>query len=283
MTRASKINQKSQLCSRPGVYLTALVECSRLRLIFVWTRAMAKRFIDTGIFNSPSIRKFPGKLKLFWVYLFTNCDHAGIWVKDFEAASMFMGMEITESEAIKHLDGKIIKIENGERWFLPGFIKFQYPTGLNEKNAAHKSVLAILKEFNIGPTLAPTIAPIEGLHGGAKDMDIVKDKEREMVKDIEKQAKEILEYLSKQTGREYKDQECMAIVIENLSNSHTYEDHMQVINVKIHDDFFKNNPRCYHPSTIFGPKFGKYKTEKIEDFQPKKKNPMGKKPEGYYD
>jgi len=246
---------------------------------------MPKRFIDTSIFSSPSVRKLPGKLKLFWVYLFTNCDHAGIWVKDFEAASLFCGMGISEDEATKYLDGKIISIDNNARWFIPGFIRFQYPSGLNQQNKAHRSVLAILKEYGIGsslaPTVAPTVAPTKGHYVGAKDKDKDKDLDKDMVNDLEIKVKEIMEYFKKTTRREYNDEDT-SLVIENLSNGKTYEQHMHIINVKIHDDYFKNNPQFMDPQTLFGKNFGKYTKQRIEDFQRKPKPLAEEMPEDYY-
>ena len=50
---------------------------------------VAKRFIDTNIWNKQWFRQLELKRKLLWLYITTKCDHAGIWDADFEAASFF--------------------------------------------------------------------------------------------------------------------------------------------------------------------------------------------------
>ena len=52
---------------------------------------MAKRFIDTKIWDKAWFRKLTPKNKLIWIYLLTRCDHAGIWDADWEAAEFFIG------------------------------------------------------------------------------------------------------------------------------------------------------------------------------------------------
>lgn len=168
------------------------------------------------------------------------------------------------------------------------FLKFCFEKGLFKKDKKHmwsESLLRRMKAF--------TDARERMSQGGKKAMkkrykhltstlqepnkvNQSKYKEKETnTNQIENKAKEILDYLSQVTGRKYQDEECLAIVIENLSNGHTLDDHMQVINVKKYDQFFKDNPWCYHPSTIFGPKFSRYKTERIEDYKQKNTGPQG--------
>jgi hypothetical protein len=127
---------------------------------------MPKRFTDTDKWKKPFVRGLLGAYKLLWLYICDDCDHAGIWQVDIEIAQIKIGEKITEKEAIKQFGKKIQIFDNGTKWFIPSFIEFQYPSGLNPANKAHSSVLNILK--NKGLT-----CPIQG----AKDMDMVKDKD----------------------------------------------------------------------------------------------------------
>ena len=52
---------------------------------------MAKRFIDTDLFKKRFIRDLPPAYKLLWVYLFCECDNAGIWEVDLEVAGLYCG------------------------------------------------------------------------------------------------------------------------------------------------------------------------------------------------
>ena len=81
-------------------------------------------------------------MKLFWIYLLTDCDHAGIWDVDVERASFQLKVELDESEILKVFNRKIVPFKPG-KWFVPKFIDYQYGE-LNETNRAHNSVIKIL-------------------------------------------------------------------------------------------------------------------------------------------
>ena len=59
---------------------------------------MAKRFIDTKIWDKAWFRKLSTKNKLVWIYLLGKCDHAGIWDADWELAEFIIGETITYDE-----------------------------------------------------------------------------------------------------------------------------------------------------------------------------------------
>lgn len=114
---------------------------------------MAKRFTDTNKYKKPFIRGLKGAYKLFWDYLYHDCDHAGIWIVDFEIAQLYVGkdMPITKELALLYFNDKeerIVEFDNGEKWFIPSFIEFQYGQ-LNPANRAHNSVISILEKNNL--------------------------------------------------------------------------------------------------------------------------------------
>src|SRR5690606_26542925 len=114
---------------------------------------MAKRFTDTNKYKKPFIRGLQGAYKLLWDYLYHDCDHAGIWIVDFEIAQMYIGqdMKISREKAIKCFNTdevRIIEIDGGKKWFIPGFIEFQYGQ-LSEKNRAHVNVINQLSKYDL--------------------------------------------------------------------------------------------------------------------------------------
>lgn len=143
---------------------------------------LAKRFTDTGKWKKPLFRKAPTLYKLLFAYIFDNCDHAGIWQVDIEVAQIELGCILSIDDAIKHSNGKIIPFKNGEKWYIPGFIEFQYGE-LNPANKAHLSVIQILKRNNLTSINKPLTSPLQG----TKDMD--KDKELVMDKELDKEIK----------------------------------------------------------------------------------------------
>ena len=108
---------------------------------------MAKRFIDTGLFRKKWIRQLDPNMKLFWIYLLTDCDHAGIWDVDVERASFQIGVQLDESTILKTFNRKIVPFKDG-KWFVPKFVDYQYGE-LNEKVNAHKSVIKLLTKYGL--------------------------------------------------------------------------------------------------------------------------------------
>ncbi len=65
---------------------------------------MAKRFTDTKKWQKPSFRKASWKMKLAWIYLVDNCDHAGIWDVDMDLLSYYVGSEISLDELLESFE-----------------------------------------------------------------------------------------------------------------------------------------------------------------------------------
>ena len=139
---------------------------------------MAKRFTDTNKYKKPFIRGLQGAYKLLWDYLYHDCDHAGVWIVDFEIAQIYIGsdMEVYRDVAIDVFDDKIIVFDDGTKWFIPSFIEFQYGE-LNTNNRAHKSVIDILSKHNLYNLDKGLISPLEGCKDKDKDKELDKDKE----------------------------------------------------------------------------------------------------------
>ena len=143
---------------------------------------IAKRFTDTNKYKKPFIRGLLGAYKILWDYLYHSCDHAGIWIVDFEIAQIYVGndMPINEADALKYFNVdeiRILVISDGKKWFIIPFIQFQYGE-LNPANRAHKSVLDILKNNSI----KPLIYTLQGCKDMDMDMDMDKVKERKKEK-----------------------------------------------------------------------------------------------------
>ena len=80
---------------------------------------MAKRFIDTKIWDKQWFRKLTARKKLLWLYIITKCDHAGIWDADFEAASFFIGETVSKKDLDFMIDKVVcIKSKTGKIIFL---------------------------------------------------------------------------------------------------------------------------------------------------------------------
>lgn len=146
---------------------------------------MAKRFIDTDLFKKQFVRHLKSAYKLFWIYVTTDCNHAGIWECDFDVARIRTGLKVDRETAKKVFKEKIVELDNGTKWFIPSFIEFQYGS-LSDKNRAHTSIISILKRYDLiddtnslKPLHKDPTSPLQG----AKDKDKDKEKEQEPEKE----------------------------------------------------------------------------------------------------
>lgn len=137
---------------------------------------MAKRFISTDVFKDPFVRGLDAPHKLLWNYLITNCSHAGIWIVDFEAAKMYLGLDYDKLECRIAFAEKIVSFDDDRQWFIPSFIVFQYGQ-LNPKNRAHNSVIMELERYNLDIGELKKNKPLITSLQGRKDMDKDKDKD----------------------------------------------------------------------------------------------------------
>ena len=109
---------------------------------------MPKRFTDTEKWKKGFIRSLPTKYKLLWLYILDDCNHAGLWDFDLEVAEIRIGAKINTKEAIKYYSKNIKIFDNGNKWFIPKFIEFQYGQ-LNENVNAHKSVIRLIEKYDL--------------------------------------------------------------------------------------------------------------------------------------
>lgn len=111
---------------------------------------MGKRFIDSKLWTDSWFRKLQPDTKLFWVYLFSVCDNAGVWEVDFELASILLGLDINDSilHILNQNKKRVRPIKNGRYWFIEDFIPFQYGE-LSDSCHPHKRVKELLKDHNI--------------------------------------------------------------------------------------------------------------------------------------
>lgn len=135
---------------------------------------MAKRFIDTKMWDKAWYRRLSPKCKLIWIYLLTRCDHAGIWDADWEAMNFFIGESVAYEDLPDTIKEKMFSIKEGDQYFLPSFISFQYGV-LRENSKPHMSVIKRLSEKNLLNSLESVHRTIKD-----KDKDIEKGKSKEL-------------------------------------------------------------------------------------------------------
>ena len=153
---------------------------------------MAKRMFDTDIWKKRWFRILPPDIKNVWFYLLTMCDHAGIYNVDLDIMGLFIGEGMDEGRIMKYLGDRITVIDDGNKWFIPTFVEFQYRK-LSDKNSIHRSVIDRLNRHDLlnNGIIAPlvqnevrsTTTPLEGVTEGVTEGVIQRAKAKDKGKD----------------------------------------------------------------------------------------------------
>lgn len=139
---------------------------------------MAKRFVDTELWQKEWFQDLSLKEKLLLKYIFENCDCAGVWNGNYRLASFIIGEKVT-IEDLKNINNKKHQfdfIENNQI-FVSDFIKFQYGT-LSENCKPHKPIIEKLKKYNLFQRVSK---------GYPKGIQTLEEKEQEQYKEKEKE------------------------------------------------------------------------------------------------
>ena len=110
---------------------------------------MAKRFIDTGIFSDEWFSELSKDGKLFFLYCITNCDHAGVIKLNLKLCEFQTGIKSIET-VIKELGKSLVTVSQELHiYFLPKFIKYQYPNFPRSNVKQQDGAISILKKYNL--------------------------------------------------------------------------------------------------------------------------------------
>lgn len=108
---------------------------------------MAKRFIDTGLFDDTWFMNLSKDAKIAWVYLITKCDHAGIIEINEKLFKVQTGVT-SWNGVLKEIENRLHHLRD-MYYFIPKFIQFQYPgfpkSNVNQQTGAIKR----LSEFGL--------------------------------------------------------------------------------------------------------------------------------------
>lgn len=145
---------------------------------------MAKRFTDTEKWKDEWWGSLNNDYRMIWLYLVDNCSIAGIWKKDFRGLNFNCNVSIKE-EDLKEICGDRL-IDRGNYFFIPKFLRFQCPKGLNSNKPA---IVSIVKELInndlidiVNQSLGNDFLIIKGKDKGkGKDKDKGKEKGEERV------------------------------------------------------------------------------------------------------
>jgi hypothetical protein len=108
---------------------------------------MAKRFVDTGMFDDEWFMELSPEAKILWFYYITKCDHAGILKANEKLIKFQTGIK-SPATVIKELGNRIVTVTENV-YFCPAFLRFQYPNFPNSKVQQQDGALKILISYGL--------------------------------------------------------------------------------------------------------------------------------------
>lgn len=101
---------------------------------------MKRVFTDADIYEDEWYQELSMEHKLFWDYICRRAEY-GIWKPNMRLAEFQLGVNISEETVLKAFNPDSSKprvvITKNDRWFIPSWISFQFPT-LSRDCPAHK-------------------------------------------------------------------------------------------------------------------------------------------------
>jgi hypothetical protein len=117
---------------------------------------MAKRFIDTGLFDDPWFMDLSIEAKILWIYMITRCDHAGIIELNQKMVKLQTDINSLDT-VIEQLGNRIVTLSE-RLYFIPKFITFQYPGFPDSKAKAQESAIKILQKYSSNSAVRHTLS-----------------------------------------------------------------------------------------------------------------------------
>jgi hypothetical protein len=138
---------------------------------------MAKRFVSTDIWQEDWFLDMPNEYKLFWYYLISNCDHAGLFKVNLRIFNALNGVNLDSKKAIEYYNNgkQRIRIVLENLWLIEDFFMYQYGETFNANNRVHESIEKLYNKHGIKMT---SIRGLKDLKDRVKDKDKDKDKNK---------------------------------------------------------------------------------------------------------
>ena len=143
-----------------------------------------KRFTETAKWEDSWFMDLSPTEKLFYMYILDRCNNCGVWEVNFRLAEFMVGLPLNQKEILEKFKDRIKLLENGKKWLIPKFIKFQYGQ-LNPKCKPHLAVIKLLEKHNLTTVFKDLIKGMDTLKEEEEERVIYKEIEKDKKKDID--------------------------------------------------------------------------------------------------
>lgn len=108
---------------------------------------MPRRFTDTEKWRDEWWGSLSNDYRMIWLYLVDSCSIAGVWKKDFRGLNFNCNTNINETDFLKVFGDRLV--DRGNFYFIPKFLRFQCPKGLNSNKPAIVSIVKEIQQNNL--------------------------------------------------------------------------------------------------------------------------------------
>ena len=108
-----------------------------------------KRFTATEKWEDRWFSGLPLKYKVLWQYLCDRCDAAGVWEPNEGLAGFQTGIRGLNWEEVRQVFAEKVRVLKNGRWWIPGFVVFQYGEELKPTANVHQSCINLLKKHGL--------------------------------------------------------------------------------------------------------------------------------------
>lgn len=133
---------------------------------------MAKRLSDTNKWDDPWFLDLSSEYRQVWLFILDKCNLAGIWKVNKRMIDFVVGSTVNLGHFLASSGDRVREYQNGEKWFIKGFLNFQYGP-LQVTNRVHNAVINELQKEGLWIDY-----PYSFQGDKEKDKDKAKDKEK---------------------------------------------------------------------------------------------------------
>lgn len=142
---------------------------------------MAKRFTETEIWEEDWFLDMPNEYRLFWYYMLSKCDHAGVFKPNINRFNNSGTKKINREKAFDFFNqGKErIRVTAKKNWWIIDFFSFQYGSIFNFNNKLHISIYKVYNQEDINLRTNRGLKEVKTRtwSGLKEDFDTLKEKE----------------------------------------------------------------------------------------------------------
>ena len=141
--------------------------------------ASPKRFINGEMWDKDWFLDLPLKMKLAWVYMFTSCNHAGVWDIQLKRMCFSLQTKVSIDEIWEHLGSQLIPLKDN-KVYLKKFLKHQYNAKAPGDLGNSPVHISVRKELSLYDDEIKGVVRVP--KGLTKPLITIKDKDKDKVK-----------------------------------------------------------------------------------------------------